>query len=461
MKNLLTQSKDMSHEYCCTVVQIGDIKPVEGSDFLAVTSVEGRDIVVRKDQVKEGDIMFYASNECQLNQDFLSVNNLFEDKTMNMNTEVKGYFNKYGRVRMIKLRGVLSMGFIFSIEDMKRWCPSFELDAQVGEDFDTVNGELFVKAYVPPVKEVRHSGTGNKRNKTLKKFDRMIPGEFSFHYDTQQLQRNMGRLKPEDTVVVSTKIHGTSFICGNVLVKKPVFGGLYNKIFNYLPKFLQFTKQDYDVVYSSRTVIKNKNINSGASEGYYSQDVWGDYYKLLKDFIPQGYTIYGEIVGYLTDSNSMIQKGYDYGCKPGENKLMIYRATKKVNGETKELNIDDVINLTNYITDIMDGSGLHEESKKIMPYPMLYHGTLKDLYNIDTANHWHENVLEFLKNEKRFLMEENEPLCRNKVPREGICLRIDDDVIPECFKLKCLNFLQREAKEVDAGQTDIETEQRY
>jgi len=461
MAQFLTSSKEISHEYCCTLVKIGEIKPIEGSDFLAVTQVEGRDIVVRKDQVKENDIMFYASNECQLNHDFLSVNNLFEDKTLNINTEIKGYFNKYGRVRMIRLRGVLSMGFLFSIEDMKRWCPKFELDLNVGEDFDTVNGELFVKAYVPPVKEVRHSGTGNKRDKKLKSFDRIIPTEFKFHYDTQQLQRNISRLKPEDSVVISTKVHGTSFICGNVLVKKPIIGGLYDKVFNYLPKFMQWTKEDYDVVYSSRTVIKNKTINNKVSGGYYSQDVWGDYYELLKPFIPQGYTIYGEIVGYLTDSNSMIQKGYDYGCKPGENKLMIYRVTRRVNGETVELNIEEVITFTNCIVDLMSASGMTEESKKIMPYTLLYHGKLSELYDIDTTNHWHENLLELLKNDKNFLMEENEPLCRNKVPREGICLRIDDDVIPECFKLKCLNFLQREAKEVDNGNTDIETEQRY
>lgn len=38
--------------------------PIENSDFLAYTKVFNDIIVVRKDQVHEGDLMFYASNEC-------------------------------------------------------------------------------------------------------------------------------------------------------------------------------------------------------------------------------------------------------------------------------------------------------------------------------------------------------------------------------------------------------------
>ena len=140
---------------------------------------------------------------------------------------------------------------------------------------------------------------------------------------------------------------------------------------------------------------------------------------------------------------------------------MIYRVTRRVNGETKELNIEEVITFTKCIVDLISEYGMNEESKKIMPYTLLYHGKLSDLYDIDTTNHWHENLLNYLKNDKNFLMEENEPLCRNKVPREGICLRIDDAIIPECFKLKCLAFLKREAKEVDKGNIDIETQQKY
>ena len=78
MNNVFTKSENFKSEYSCAVVRVGEMTPIEGSDFLAKTEVFGTQIVVRKDQVKEGDLMIYAANETQLNEKFLSVNNLFE-----------------------------------------------------------------------------------------------------------------------------------------------------------------------------------------------------------------------------------------------------------------------------------------------------------------------------------------------------------------------------------------------
>lgn len=461
MSKIITKSDNIKSEYCCTVVQIGEIKPIEGRDLIGQTIVNGLSIVVRKDQVKEGDILIYAANETELNSDFLSVNNLFEDKSLNIDSEKKGYFNKYGRVRMIRLGGCPSMGYLFGIDELKTWCPKLtEEDLPViGEDFDTVNGELFVKAYVPRIKgQPQRQSRDQKRNKKLTRFNRMIPGEFSFHYDTGQLNREINRIKPEDMVCLSVKLHGTSFIMGNVKTKKPKWTGLYSKIFNYLPKFLQFTVEDWDYVYSSRTVIKNQYINSQVTPGYYSSDVWGEYYSLLKGFIPKGMTIYGEIVGYVGGSNTMIQKGFDYGCKPGENKLMIYRInTKNHAGVSYEWDVEEVYDWT------MQLKALHPEfTDRIHPIDILYHGRLSDFYpQCDVNDHWHENVLEEMKKDKRLGMEMNEPLCRNKTPREGIVLRIDKDPIKEAFKLKTLKFLGKEAELIDKGEVDIEMTEAY
>ena len=87
----------------------------------------------------------------------------------------------------------------------------------------------------------------------------------------------------------------------------------------------------------------------------------------------------------------------------------------------------------------------------------------KDLYpEIDIETHWHENVLNAMKVDKRFCMEMDEPMCKNKLPREGIVLRINDDPMAEAFKLKCLKFLGKEAEDNDKGKTsDIEMQERY
>lgn len=170
-------------------------------------------------------------------------------------------------------------------------------------------------------------------------------------------------------------------------------------------------------------------------------------------------SLYGEICGYLTGTQQMIQKEYDYGCQEGENFVMIYRITSKdENGRVREWNVMDVKQWTE------DLVAAHPElAKRVKPINVLYHGALKDLYpDLIIDDHWHENLLERMKTDTaNFGMEQNEPLCRKKVPREGICIRIDDDSISECFKLKCVKFLEKERSLIDKGEVDIETASAY
>ena len=74
-----------------------------------------------------------------------------------------------------------------------------------------------------------------------------------------------------------------------------------------------------------------------------------------------------------------------------------------------------------------------------------------------------ENVLEEMRNDVvHFGMEKQEPLCTShNVPREGICVRIDNDEINENFKLKCQHFFDMERKAIDAGEVDIEMADAY
>lgn len=492
MKEFFTKSEHMSQEYCATVVRLGEIQEIPGACTVAKTLVNGRTIVVGKDNHK-GDVMIYCSNESQLNKDFLAVNNLFSHTNMNCNADEvekwleqntdatpeeqqeylrthRGYFDDNARVRMKKLAGELSMGVLFGVDTLKKWCPNLDVNIEdlVGTDFDTVNGELFVQAYMPPVKEQHIVSKDGKRNKKLRKFNRMIPGQFSFHYDTQLFERCVNRFKPDTVVTISNKLHGTSFIIGNVKVKAPRFGGLYAKMFNGLPKCLQFTKEVYDVIYSSRSVIKNSAINPG-KRGYSAglDACFDKYYELLKPYIDEGMTIYGEIIGYCEGSNSFIQKigqGYDYRCKPGENQLMIYRiVTTGAAGKKYEWNVKDIVDFTIDLKNRLVAEGNKNLADRLHPIDIFYHGQLKDLYpNLNTTNHWHENLLECMKNDKvHFGMEQNEPMCRNSVPREGIVIRIDDDPIAEAFKLKCTKFLNKEAQAVDSGEADAEMQERY
>lgn len=485
-KTIFSKSETYKEEYRCTIVRIGELHPIEGSDFLVKTVVDGEDTVVRKDEVHKGDVMFYITHESEIDANFLALNNLFEigSYEMNMNHDeveklindgkkddakrMVGFFNKYGRVKMIRLRGCPSYGVLFRQETIATRFPSvadINLEDYVGTDFDTVDGVLFVKAYVPRIHkgENRHVSKGERRAAKIAKFDRMIEGQFALHYDTNPLAKHMHLIKPTDTVAISVKRHGTSIVIGNVLTKKPKWGGLYEKIFLYLPKFLQRTYEDYDVVYSSRTVIKNKFINRSVTGGFYGTDVWNEFYNILKNYIPKGFTLYGEICGYVGESGSMIQKGYDYGAEPGSSNMMIYRISQTLDNGTKyEWDVQEVHDWTEKLIEQIKKDN-PEAAARIQPIDLLFHGSLMNLYpEISVVEHWHENVLEAMKNDRvHFGMELNEPLCKNKVPREGICLRIDNDSVNECFKLKTDAFRAKESAEVSEGNVDVEMAEAY
>lgn len=579
------KSENFKEEYSCSIIRIGEIKPIAGKDKIGFTLVNGETIVIRKDQVKEGDILIYASNESELNKDFLGANNLFESNSYELNSnasevekyilknkdlkpqlnyveknlakldncikfviryesevataegdedilydlsqrlakstgfisgyinrnvedfpslvefvneaekvrteketlfkELKseieanaeyvrsrvGFFNKTGRVRSIRLGGVASKGYLFTLEELAKYNPKVKdinLEEYLGQDFDTVDGELFVKAYVPFVPEKRtKTSNAEKRNKKIVRFDRMIEGEFSFNYDSLLLPKYIHKIKPTDSVAITVKIHGTSFVCGKVHVKTPIklpfMRRMCNKFIDLTGLFKKYRTIDYKVEYgnvtSSRTVIKNKYINKDVTDGYYSVDVWGEYGELIYPYLSEGMTLYGEIFGYLTNSTKMIQKQYDYGCEVGTNKLMPYRITTSLpDGGKYEWNVEEVKEWTEKLI-----KEHPEIADRIHVIDLLYHGTLTDLYpTLSVTEHWNENVLEELRNDKKhFGMEKDEPLCENKVVREGLCIRIDDDETNENFKLKCQKFYDREKKLMDEGEVDIEMGNTY
>lgn len=519
---MFSKSEKFQQEYSTRIhhIEEGALTPMENSDFLATLLISGDLIVVRKDEFKGdgSEYVFYAANETIVPETFLTANNLWAIEHYDLNANAKevdaviteaenlkkqgkedeantkmseaksmcGYFYN-NRIRVAKLRKTPSYGFVFTKDTLIRWKPELEEyfaqhtmkelyeSEEGGLFFDTIGDELFCKAYVPKRNTPRAPGTGkrhNKLNNRLKQFDRIIPEFFSFHYNTDKLADNMWRIKPDTVVDISVKLHGSLGEYANVKTRKKLMLPLrlWNK---FSDKFLGGKNRINDVefakIYSSHKVIKNQYINKDVTGGYYGKDIWKFVYDIIKDFIPEGYTLYGEIVGYVDDSGAMIQKGYDYGCVAKDNvdgnvqkQYMIYRISEALeDGTSKEWSVSKVKEWTeNLIAE-------HPEiAPFIRPIDLLWHGTLAELYpEIDTENHWQENVLQALKNDKEhFGMELDEPFCKNKVPREGIVLRIDtgeESVPTSAYKLKCDTFRARELKAIDKGEVDMEMEIEY
>lgn len=527
---MFTKSEKFREEYCAQVVKINRIEPIENSDFLvkAIVGEGGYQVVISKDSCQVGDVMIYAKIGTRLSRQFLSVNNQFElsERQLNKNYEevqsliddgkreeakkLVGYFDKHGRVRIVKLRGCYSEGVLFPIESLLKWKPKvkdfdFEKCFVPGQDgivepfnFDEIDGDRFIAVFVPIVKKAperltKEQKVKKKFQKKMARFDRMVTGQFAEHYDTNMLRDNIWRLKPDTVVTISVKMHGTSHIVGNLLVKSPkgqvteweikkirekirnikkLESRFYwqrkvneNRIERLKKKIKSMYNFKYGNVTSSRRVIRNRYINKGVRRNFYSRDIFLLYGNLLYPYLPEGITLYSEICGFIDGTAQPVQVTkktkipFDYGCDTGESFIMPYRITfTDADGNKTDWEVMEVYGWTLQL--LKDHPQLKD---KVKPIPILYHGTLGDLYpDIPVDMHWHENILEAMANDvEHFGMELDEPLCFNKVPREGIVLRIDNDEKPEAFKLKTKKFREDEDKANETGEFDLETMEGY
>lgn len=450
----LIKSKKANENYLSKIVRIDSFRKHNNPEVtkLKVAVVDGFNIITGIDS--EPGLYVYFPALSQINSDFLNYANLYKHKELNKDPEQSGMFEDNGRVKAIKLRGEISEGFILPITVFENYIISItnqELKhVQEDTEFDAVEHEgkefWISKKYVAKRQYSQSTGTSNKvRYKVPKRLDRVRDDQFRFHYSTTIIKKCPYVINPESLIQMSYKIHGTSGISAYVLCHKPL--SFKEKIAKWLTGE-SFDKYDY--IYSSRTVIKNKYYNPEVGSGYYSDDIWAEADKIVRPKLARGQTAYYEIVGFLP-SGSYIQKGYDYGCVPpksGEEfihekhfKVRIYRVTST--------NVDGkVIEYTPLqVKQWCDNVGL-------TPVEECYFGKAKDLYpDLDTSNHWNENFLERLSNDKNFYMELDSPHCKNKVPHEGIVIKIEDG-LSRAFKLKCFRFISKEFLDEDANIED-------
>lgn len=439
----LIKSKKASENYLSKIVKIDTFRKHNDPEVtkLKCTTIDGFNIITGIDS--EPGLYVYFPGLSQINSDFLSYANLYRHKELNKDPEQSGMFEDNGRVKSIRLRGELSEGFIIPIVVLQNYVLSVtnkELnDAAEGTEFDAVehDGKEFwiSKKYLPKHTQQQGSGVGGKQStKVPKGLNKVIDTQFRFHYDTVLIKKAPYVLNPESLIQISSKIHGTSGISAYVLCRREET--LKEKILRFL-RIDRTEKTQYDYLYSSRTVIKNKYYNANVKDGFYGVDVWAEADKLVRPYLEKGQTAYYEIVGFLPNGG-YIQKNYDYGCvAPRDNetytpekhfKVRIYRVTyTNVDGKVLEYS-------THQVQQWCEKNGL-------IPVEEYYYGKAKDLYpDIDPAEHWNENFLDRLANESAFNMEKNSPVCKNKVPHEGLVIKIEDGM-SRAFKLKCFKFI--------------------
>ena len=451
---MLRISENANRNYLAKVVALGKSVTHPNADRLQGFIIDHARIYADL-SFKEHDICIYFPLECQIDSRILSYLNLYSDKSLNSDKSKGGFFNSKGRVRAVRLRSEPSQGFLLKAQDFVYALSSFssfnskliDVDS-IGQEFDSINYEVIIKKYV--VQQQRKPGLKTDR-KLARKVSRLVENQFRFHIDTEHLKKNIYKVNRNDYVSITAKLHGTSFICGRLLTYRKL--SLVEKVLKKLG--VNINDKQYDLLYSSRRVIKNDDLNTQANH-YYSSDVWGDASKSIQYAVLKGYTIYAEIVGYTRDG-AEIQKGYDYGCiqpvyedeyvQGVHYKVYVYRITfTNEDGNVSELSWRQI--------------KAYCEHFGIRHVPEYYFGKLvnfdKSFKKIKSDDEFNEAVIKTL--EEKYLEKYCE-FCGNRVPSEGIVLRIDKLFNFDAYKLKSFAFMLNETKNLDTEIIDIEAEQ--
>lgn len=265
------------------VCLIDEILPHPNADRLEMAKVAGWMCVVQKGKFKAGDKCVYIPIDSILSAET-------EVKIFPIDSKVK--LTK-SRIKTIKLRGAISQGLVIPLDlvGLPNLAVGFDVASALG-----------ITKYEAPVKEM--SGHMNVGKRTKKKTN----PNFKKYTDINNFKWYPELFKDQE-VSATEKIHGTNFRCGYVPYEIDTW---WKKVLAFckLTPVIEFVYGSHNVQLQSRMFWK----------GYYDTNV---YAKIVKQYnldekLKPNEVIYGEIYG------SSIQKGYTYGCAPGEHKLVVF-----------------------------------------------------------------------------------------------------------------------------------------
>lgn len=196
--------------YAAVVVRIPAAVCLEGLDNLVGVPVLGHQALTTNDH-EVGELAIVFTAETALNEEYASNNNLYRESELNYDKAARGYLEKNGRIRAIKLRGHRSDALLMPLDSVQYACNPGDLNE--GDVFDTINGHQICKKYEIPVKPQTRGAT--KIERAFRRVDKKL---FPEHLETDAYWRSKDALKPGREVVVTQKLHGTSLRVGVVPV---------------------------------------------------------------------------------------------------------------------------------------------------------------------------------------------------------------------------------------------------
>ncbi len=336
--------------YKAKIVTISKINPIQGKDRIVAAEIEqipGLQVVVGKD-VKPGDVMVYFPENTQLSEDFCIANDLYEKDLGNGRRS--GYFDHKRRVKIIKLGGVRSEGFLVPLshfdylrntDDYKEifgYCPGYEsITAKIDYEFDSIGEHKICKKY-----RIKFEHTPAKPKTKWEKLKKWFASkkraknyydaheEFERHPDTEQFRDWVKRVPLGAVLVITEKIHGQSARTGKLRALS------WWK--RFIEKILRLGEifNDYKLMIGTRETVLNHR-------GFHKMQFRK---KLAEKFkhIDNGEDFSYEIAGYDDSGNPLMKKhslnklkkdydltgfanpmDYKYGCNPGECREFVYK----------------------------------------------------------------------------------------------------------------------------------------
>ena len=284
-----------------TVEKIKEIKIHENADLLELAYVKGWQVCVQKGLYKEGDIVLYFAVDSILPQPI-------EEKIFGEGAKVT---LKKSRVRTIKLRGAYSQGLIAPIDLF-----SYRSFHKFHEGMDFTR-EFGVEKFEPKINkgDVLH----------VQKQKKMFENPNFAKVRKPSNIKNYPEAFMGKEVIITEKIHGTSFVAGWVKRPGKTMGD----------KITRLLFGEYEFCYRSMNVQLQRKDNFFGSllkklgfvkdNPYYGMNVYASACKKydLANKLQKGYEVAGEIYG------SGIQAKYAYGCKEGERKLAVFGVRKE------------------------------------------------------------------------------------------------------------------------------------
>lgn len=408
--------------YAATVFRVPAVVEFPNRDRIVGVPVFGHQAITPKG-VQVGDLMVAFTAETQLSEPYAYENNLYRDAAKNRDPETTGYLENNRRVRAIKFAGNRSDALLMPLSSLA--FTGVDTGAlQEGDTFDALNGVPVCHKYV-----VR--GPKPSRGQQAPRPRAVDARVFPEHIDTKNVFREWDSLaRATGPVVVTQKLHGTSIRVGRVPAKRKLTWR--DRIAKRFGAKVQETEMKN--VYGSRKVIKD--CGSPDQNHYYDTDIWTAEGRKLDGLIPDGFVVYGELIGWTPDGKP-IQRGYTYYVPQGQARLYVYRVTT-VNEQGVQVDLT-----WNQVEAFCASVGLE---------------------TVPTLDYWQSGELTeedprwYL--DKRLLDETGLgiPVDDGKVD-EGVVFRAERWPNPLLLKAKSPKFLEHETKLLDEGVEDTESVQ--